>query len=196
MTSRLQKWIQLGHVSVVANFWLSSHNFGEVAVIQNFNISKIKESFVWAAMLDEIYDPLGENQQYRKSFSRIKSSIIWISATNYLLLRSAMSSVACAFSTVSRSVGNYLWNFFFLKNSNRVASPWTTPPPILEWQLSKAVFSQRSTQSLPPCRTPVPMWLKDLAKKAWPKKLTEYLLIPKVYVCSRMKDDLLLQHKE
>ena len=32
----LQKWIQLGHVSQVANVWFSSHNFGEVAVIQKF----------------------------------------------------------------------------------------------------------------------------------------------------------------
>ena len=30
------KWIQLGRVSQVANFWLSSHNFSEVAVIQTF----------------------------------------------------------------------------------------------------------------------------------------------------------------
>ena len=32
----LQKWTELGHVSLVANFWLSSHNFDEVAVIQKF----------------------------------------------------------------------------------------------------------------------------------------------------------------
>ena len=30
----LQKWIEPGHVSEVANFWFSSHNFDEVAVIQ------------------------------------------------------------------------------------------------------------------------------------------------------------------
>ena len=40
-----QKCIELGHVSQVANFWLSSHNFGEVAEIKKkINISKIKES--------------------------------------------------------------------------------------------------------------------------------------------------------
>ena len=33
----LQKWIELGHVSQVANFWLSSHKFGEVAVIQKIH---------------------------------------------------------------------------------------------------------------------------------------------------------------
>ena len=32
----LKKWIELGHVSQDANFWLSSHNFGEVAAIQKF----------------------------------------------------------------------------------------------------------------------------------------------------------------
>ena len=32
----LQKWIELGHVSQVDNFWFSSHNFGEEAVIQTF----------------------------------------------------------------------------------------------------------------------------------------------------------------
>ena len=31
-----QKWMELGHVSQVANFWLSSHNFGEEAAIQKF----------------------------------------------------------------------------------------------------------------------------------------------------------------
>ena len=41
----LQKWIQLGHVSQVANFWLSSHNFGEVAVIKKF--PKIKDFPTW-----------------------------------------------------------------------------------------------------------------------------------------------------
>ena len=28
--------IELGHISQVTNFWLSIHNFGEVAVIQKF----------------------------------------------------------------------------------------------------------------------------------------------------------------
>ena len=37
----LQKWIQLGHVSQVANFWFSSHNFGEVAVIQTFQYFQV-----------------------------------------------------------------------------------------------------------------------------------------------------------
>ena len=32
-TLRLQKWIQLGHVCELANFWLSSHNSGKAAVI-------------------------------------------------------------------------------------------------------------------------------------------------------------------
>ena len=41
----LQKCIELGPVSQVANFGLSSHNFGEVAVIQTFQ--NYKESFVW-----------------------------------------------------------------------------------------------------------------------------------------------------
>ena len=46
----LQKWIELGYVSQVANFWLSSHNFGEVAVIQKFQYSQnYKESFVWGS---------------------------------------------------------------------------------------------------------------------------------------------------
>ena len=31
----LQKWIQRGHISQVANVW-SSHNFGEVVAIQKF----------------------------------------------------------------------------------------------------------------------------------------------------------------
>ena len=39
----LQKWLELGHVSQVAKFWLPSHKFGEVTVIkkihyfQNYN---------------------------------------------------------------------------------------------------------------------------------------------------------------
>ena len=32
----LQKWIQLGLFSQVANFWFSGHNFGKVAAIQKF----------------------------------------------------------------------------------------------------------------------------------------------------------------
>ena len=35
----LQKWIELGHVSQVANFWFSSQNFGEVPVTCNSKIS-------------------------------------------------------------------------------------------------------------------------------------------------------------
>ena len=45
-TDRAQKWIELGHIREVANFWLSSHNFGEVLSCNSniqFNISKIKE---------------------------------------------------------------------------------------------------------------------------------------------------------
>ena len=42
----LQKWTELGHVSQVANVWLSSHNFGEVAVIQKFQyFQKLLKSF-------------------------------------------------------------------------------------------------------------------------------------------------------
>ena len=41
----LQKWIELSHVSQVANLWFSSHNFCGVAVIQN--IYKIRKGFVW-----------------------------------------------------------------------------------------------------------------------------------------------------
>ena len=33
-TFQLQKWIELGRFSQVDNFWFSSHNFGEVAVIK------------------------------------------------------------------------------------------------------------------------------------------------------------------
>ena len=28
----LQKWIQLSHMSQVANFWFSSHNFGNIEI--------------------------------------------------------------------------------------------------------------------------------------------------------------------
>ena len=38
--------IELGHVSQADNFWLSSHNVGEVAVIQIFQ--NYKESLVWS----------------------------------------------------------------------------------------------------------------------------------------------------
>ena len=49
----LQKWIELDHVSQAANFSLSSHNFGEVAVIHN--ISKITKRVSYgAAMLDDM----------------------------------------------------------------------------------------------------------------------------------------------
>ena len=49
----LQKWIELGHVSQVANFSLSSHHFGKVAVIHN--ISKITKRVSYgAAMLDDM----------------------------------------------------------------------------------------------------------------------------------------------
>ena len=47
----LQKWIiQLGHVSQIANFWLSSHNFDKVAVINKFQY--IQRVLYEAAMLD------------------------------------------------------------------------------------------------------------------------------------------------
>ena len=32
----LPKWIELRHIGQVTNFWLPSHNFGKVAVIQRF----------------------------------------------------------------------------------------------------------------------------------------------------------------
>ena len=41
---RLQERIELGHFSQDANFWFSSHNFGEVVVIQKI---KYFQSFVW-----------------------------------------------------------------------------------------------------------------------------------------------------
>ena len=30
----IQKWIQLGHMSQVANFWFSSHNFGNIEIFE------------------------------------------------------------------------------------------------------------------------------------------------------------------
>ena len=45
----LQKWIQLSHFSQVANFWFSSHNSGEIAVIQKFKHFQNYSSFVWGS---------------------------------------------------------------------------------------------------------------------------------------------------
>ena len=54
----LQKWIELGHVSQDANFWLSSHNLDEVAVIQKcqyFQNYKLESFFLYGtAMLDDM----------------------------------------------------------------------------------------------------------------------------------------------
>ena len=40
--------IEFGHVSQVANVWFSSHNFGEVAVIQKFQYF---QNFVWSVCM-------------------------------------------------------------------------------------------------------------------------------------------------
>ena len=51
----LQKWIELGHVSLVANYWLSSRNFGEVAVIQKFQYFQVVKRVLYGAtMLDDM----------------------------------------------------------------------------------------------------------------------------------------------
>ena len=49
------KWIQLSHISQLASFWFSSHNFDEVAVSKNFSIfPKLKRILYGAAMLDDV----------------------------------------------------------------------------------------------------------------------------------------------
>ena len=51
----LQKWIELSHFSQGANLWLSSYNFGEVAVIQKFQYFQNSNGVLYgAAMLDEM----------------------------------------------------------------------------------------------------------------------------------------------
>ena len=51
----LQKWIELSYFSWVANFWLSSHNFGKVAVIQKFQYFQSYNRVLYgAAMIDNM----------------------------------------------------------------------------------------------------------------------------------------------
>ena len=80
----LQKWIQLSHFSQVANFWFSSHNSGEIAVIQKFQYFRNYSSFVWGnrvgwhtpsakVKLAEIGWNFTETQ--RKEYTRLQGSL-------------------------------------------------------------------------------------------------------------------------
>lgn len=128
-----------------------------------------------------------ESCLHRKCFSRTKPSIIRISATNYLLLRSSMFALFQFCLIIFLIFLTLLLLLLFWQARLTLA----TPPTILEWKHPK-VLTKRAVM---PKRVPGVIENQKTSQKAWPKKLTEYLLMPKVYVCS-MRDDLLLQHKQ